>query len=124
MLYLTYTEERQSRVLPGRDARKQLDQLRRHIDGREVPLPKNWINFISFPGNKVDLANCVVKHRMIVVAAGFTEELEARSSKTTTNEEADTRLLLHAVHSQFNTVVVSSRDTDVLVLLVANFPSV
>ncbi len=104
-------------VLPGCGARKQLDQLKRHIDGREVPLPKNWINFISFPGNKVDLANCVVKHRMVVVAAGFTE-------KTTTNEEADTRLLLRAVHSQFNTVVVSSRDTDVLVLRVANFPSV
>ena len=70
----------------------------------------------------------------IVVAVGFREELEleASSSKTTTDltqlrathEEADTRLMLHAVHSQFNTVVVSSRDTDVLVILVANFPRV
>ena len=55
-----------------------------------------------------------------------------RSSKTSTDlaqlkathEEADTRLVLHAVHSQFNTVVVSSRDTDVLVLLVSHFPCV
>ena len=35
--------------------------------------------------------------------------------------EADTRLVLHAVHSQFHTVVVSSRDTDVLLLLVSHF---
>lgn len=70
----------------------------------------------------------------IVVAGGFREELEVRSSKATTDlthlkathEEADTRLVLHAVHasSQFNTVVVSSRDTDVLVLLVSHFTRV
>ncbi len=38
-----------------------------------------------------------------------------------THEEADTRLVLHAVHSQFHTVVVSSRDTGVLLLLVSHF---
>lgn len=32
-----------------------------------------------------------------------------------THDEADTRLVLHAVHGQFNTVVVSSRDIGVLV---------
>ena len=65
----------------------------------------------------------------IVVDVGFTEELKARLSKTTTDlaqlrathEEADTRLVLHAMYSQFNTVGVSSRDTNVLVLLIANF---
>ena len=31
-------------------------------------------------------------------------------------------MILHAVHSQYNTVVVSSRDTDVLVILVSHFP--
>ena len=36
-------------------------------------------------------------------------------------EEADTRLVLHAVHTRFHTVVVSSRDTDVLLLLVSHF---
>ena len=58
------------------------------------------------------------------------EELEVRSSKPTTDvnalrsthEEADTRLVLHAVHSHFKTVDVSSRDTDVLLLLVSHFP--
>ena len=38
-----------------------------------------------------------------------------------THEEADTRLVLHAVHNQFHTVVVFSRDTDVLLLLVSHF---
>ena len=38
-----------------------------------------------------------------------------------THEEANTRLLLHAVHSQFHTDVVSSRDTGVLLLLVPHF---
>ena len=38
-----------------------------------------------------------------------------------THEEADTRLILHAIHCQFDTVAVSSRDTDVLLLLIAHF---
>ena len=36
-------------------------------------------------------------------------------------KEADTRLVLHAIHCQFNTVVVASRDTDILLLLVYHF---
>ena len=65
----------------------------------------------------------------IVVAGGFRDELEVKSSTCatdlgplkSTHEEADTRLVLHAVHSQFHTVVVSSRDIDVLLLLVSHF---
>jgi len=107
-----------------------------------VPLPKNLTNFLSLADNKVDLAHFLSEElcsqapddKEIVVAGGFREELEVRSSKATTDlthlkathEEADTRLVLHAVHasSQFNTVVVSSRDTDVLVLLVSHFTRV
>jgi len=51
-----------------------------------------------------------------------------RSSKETSDlhaqrstHEADTRMVLCAVHDQFRTVVVSSQDTDVLLLLVAHF---
>ena len=114
--------------------------IRRLVEGRDVPLPKNWTNFLSLPDNKVDLAHFLSEElcsqapddKDIIVAGGFREELEVRSSKTTTDlsqlrathEEADTRLVLHAVHSRFNTVVVSSRDTDVLVLLVSHFPHV
>ena len=114
--------------------------IRRLVEGRDVPLPKNWTNFLSLPDNKADLAHLLSEElcsqapdaKEIVVAGGFRDELEVRSSKTTTDltqlrathEEADTRLVLHAVHSQFHTVVVSSRDTDVLLLLVSHFPRV
>ena len=56
----------------------------------------------------------------IVVAGGFTTDLGPLES---TKEEADKRLTLHAVHSQFYTVVVSSRDTGVLLILVSHFQS-
>ena len=65
----------------------------------------------------------------IVAAGGFRDELEVKSSTggsdlgplKSTHEEADTRLVLHAVHSQFHTVVVSLRDSDVLLLIVSHF---
>ncbi len=63
----------------------------------------------------------------IVVAGGFRDELEVKSStdatdlgsRKSTHQEADTRLVLHDVHTHFHTVVVSSRYTDVLLLLVS-----
>ncbi len=66
----------------------------------------------------------------VVVAGGFREECMVKSSKSvtdlaplkSTHEEADIRLVLHAIYCQFDTVVVSSRDTDVLLLLVSHFP--
>ena len=93
--------------------------IRRIVEGRDVPLPINWTNFLSLPDNKVDLANFLSEEmcsqapddKEIVVAGGFRDELEARSSKTTTDmtqlrathEEADTtcRLVLHAMHNNF-----------------------
>ena len=71
-------------------------------------------------------------HKEIVVAGGFRDEVEIKSSTGTTDlgplefthDEAGTRLALHAVHSQCHTVVVSSRDTDVLLLQVSRFQSI
>ena len=37
------------------------------------------------------------------------------------HEEADTRLVLHSIHSKVNIVVVASHDTEVLILLIAHF---
>lgn len=48
----------------------------------------------------------------------YIEELEAR------HEEADTRMVFHCTKSQVSAIVVSSRDTDVLVLLLAHFASI
>ena len=109
--------------------------IRRLVEGRDVPLPKNWSNVLSLADNKAYLAHFLSEElcpqapvdKSIVVAAGFRDELEVKSSTVTTDlgplksthEEADTRL--HTVHSMFHTVVVSSRDTAVLLLLVSHF---
>ncbi len=76
----------------------------------------------------IELCSQAPEEKEIVIAGGFTEELEVRSSKETSDlhaqrstHEADTRMVLYAVHGQFRTVVVSSQDTDVLLLLVAHF---
>ena len=107
------------------------------MEGRDVHLLKNWSNFLSLADNKADLAHFLSEEmcsqtpvdKEIVVAGGFRDELEVKSSTgatdlgplKSTHEEADTRLVLHAVHSRFHTVVVSSRDTGVLLLLVSHF---
>ena len=112
--------------------------IRRLVEVRDVPLLKNWANFLSLADNKADLAHFLSEElcsqtpvgKEIVVAGGFRDELEVKSSTgatdlgplKSTHEEADTRLVLHAVHSRFHTVVVSSRYTDVLLLfLVSHF---
>ena len=43
------------------------------------------------------------------------------SSLQADHEEADTRMILHCIHAQQESVMVYSRDTDVLVLLLAHF---
>ena len=65
----------------------------------------------------------------IVSAGGYIDELEVSSINLNTNleglqsnhEEADTRLVLHAVNSHADEVVIWCKDTDVLLLLVAHF---
>ena len=90
----------------------------RLVEGRDVPLPKNWSNFLSLADNKADLAHFLSEElcsqapvdNEIVVAGGFRDELEVKSSTyatdlgplKSTHEEADTILVLHAVHSQFH----------------------
>ncbi|CAL4257487.1 unnamed protein product, partial [Meganyctiphanes norvegica] len=110
---------------------------RKIIEHPDVPLPANWSNYMALPENKSEYENflstqlklCAPPNIEIVLAGGFTDELEVWSSKDTTNtsqlssnqEEADTRLILHAINSNYQYIVVSSRDTDVLVLLAYHF---
>ena len=85
--------------------------------------------------NKADLAlllsNHLIEHspkdKQVVVAGWFAEattvkssdpDLEVSSLKSD-HEEADTRLILHCIHTHMNTIVVSVLDTDVLLLLLA-----
>ena len=62
--------------------------------------------------------------KVIVTSGGFKDELEVWSSKdniditklSSTHEEADTRLILHAINCEQKYIIVQSKDTDVLVL--------
>ena len=114
--------------------------IRKMITGRDVPLPENWDNFMACKENKSDYANFLSTElkrqapndKQIVISGGFKDELEVWSSDETidtsklssTHEEADTRMVLHAIHSGFKYIVISSKDTDVLVLLASHFHNI
>ncbi|CAG9815718.1 unnamed protein product [Phaedon cochleariae] len=65
----------------------------------------------------------------VVISGGSTEEEHAQSTNLRRNvdclksshEEADTRMVLHAVHTTAHNVVVMTRDTDVVLLLIYHF---
>lgn len=113
--------------------------IRRVVEGRDVCLPAKWGNFIALGDNKADLARFLSnelirnspENKTVVVAGGFVSECEVQCnvSLDTTNlesshEEADTRLILHAIHCKTDTVVILSRDTDVLLLLLAHIDKI
>lgn len=68
---------------------------------------------------------------MVVVAGVFAEATNVKLSNPDLNvsslraehEEADTRLILHYIHANMKTIVVSVRDTDVILLLMAHYES-
>lgn len=111
--------------------------VRRVIEHEGVPLPVSWKNFMALPDNKMDLQKFLSYQLLtrsfgslvVVAAGGLDDEREAVCSSSSVNleqiegshEEADTRMILHAVNSSYRTVVVSARDTDVLVLLIHHF---
>lgn len=113
--------------------------IRRKVDSRDVPLPVNWRQFIDLPENKQDLENFLslelirqaksaLHEREVVTSGGFHERTAAESSLGNDvtslecdHDEADTRMLLHAKSVSdlgFERLIISSRDTDVLVLLI------
>ena len=64
---------------------------------------------------------------LIVVSGGFEDEKDVGCSRQdvdvsdlgATHEEADTRIILHAINKDVATLIVSVRDTDVLLLLLS-----
>ena len=118
------------------------------IYNQNTPVPNQWKKFISNPKNKRNLATFLCEslrnmlnaqlhpRQNVVIAGGFKDGREtvscirgnssSVSSLFSDQEEADTRLLLHAKHAS-NThqrVVVQSPDTDVAVLCVAHFQNI
>jgi len=92
------------------------------------------------PDKKSDLARFLSEHiivkappdKVVVAAGGFANEREVQSSERAidlsalkaTHEEADTCLIVHCINSSLDNVVVSARDTDVLLLLIADVPHI
>ncbi|KAG1701285.1 SH3 and multiple ankyrin repeat domains protein 1 [Nymphon striatum] len=110
--------------------------IRRLIEDDDVPLPNKWTDFMASTDNKGDLclylSNALAtapSEKTIIVGGGFASETEVRSTDANmntdllerTHEEADTRVVLHCIHSNEQTIVVTARDTDILILLVAHF---
>lgn len=119
----------------------------RMIYGPEQTLPKQWKNFLTSGTNKETLIEYFVTawssvspstlgdmlvfiahgtqcHRVQVVDATTTSTIIPRLESD--HEEADTRLILHAVDAgrSHDTVIIHSPDTDVLVLSVCHAHSV
>ena len=67
--------------------------IRRRIEDRDVPLQRNWSNFLSLADNKADLAHFLSEElcsqapvdKEIVVAGGFRDELAVKSSTGATD---------------------------------------
>ena len=112
--------------------------IRRIITNRESKLPGNWKAFIDLGENKADLTNFLSNElcdlilrddQELVVAGGFLDRLTTISSVnrnvdslSANHEEADTRIILHAIDAKehgFERTVVICKDTDVLLLLLA-----
>ena len=116
---------------------KKLRPIRRLIENRDVQLPKQWPDYMASEENKAELSAFLseslisdsTQDKIIVVAGGFEEPTMVKTNSETlnttalesTHEEADTRIIVHCIHSSAETVVVSARDTDVLLLLLAHF---
>ncbi|KAG1664222.1 hypothetical protein GQR58_019901 [Nymphon striatum] len=137
---VTFDRYHDSSIKEGtRDKRSKTTRpIRRIIESRDVPVPHKWKNFLALPANKEDLAaflsNELITNapagKTLVVAGGFRDEEEVQTSNPNLDvktlrarhEEADTRVILHCVHADADTVVVAARDTGILVLLIAHYP--
>ncbi|KAL8621266.1 hypothetical protein ACOMHN_008091 [Nucella lapillus] len=116
--------------------------IRRNVLSRTHAIGK-WDRFILLEENKASLANFLCEElaknfrnepgKELVLSGGFSDAEKVWSSSdrdvthlsSAEHEEADTRMLLHAKEAReqgYPQVVIVSRDTDVLVLLVAHQP--
>ncbi len=117
-----------------------------HIYGQEQNIPKQWKKILSSGENKESLLEFFIKHWKSYKSCQFASvsvlyaiskdkcytyhpnrngndpvRTESFPPLDSNHEEADTRLLLHAKHaaSTYDTVIIRSPDTDVLVLCTA-----
>lgn len=121
-----------------------------YIGGPATPVPKQWDKYISNPNNKKNLCDFLTHSRcnlgqrhlrestQLVIGGGFKDGercvaitrdscVDVEDLKSN-QEEADTRMLLHAKYAagqcQEAKIVIQSPDTDVLVLSAAHFEDI
>ncbi|CAH3174764.1 unnamed protein product [Porites lobata] len=110
--------------------------IRRVFEDGTVPLPRSWSTFLALDENKADLTRFLSEkllagapvHKIIIVSGGFQDEDTVKCSRPTIDvralrgfhEEADTRIILHCIHSDAEFLVVACQDTDVFCLLIAH----
>ena len=110
--------------------------IRRVIEDGTVPLPRSWSTFLALDKKKPDLARFLSEkllagapvNKIIIVSGGFQDEDTVKCSRPNIDvralrgfhEEADTRIILHCIHSDAEFLVVACQDTDVFCLLIAH----
>ena len=128
-----------------RERRRQTEGIYINIHGPQTHLPKQWPKFLDDPRNKGNLADFLSTHwceigsdhipdgKILYLAGGFEDGLKSVCISNRgvapvqdlfcNQEEADTRMLLHAEDCMLtcNRVVVESPDTDVAILCIYFF---
>jgi len=117
------------------------------IAGENTPIPSQWSKFLSNPVNKANLTHFLCQRwndacvdmlavgKTVVLARVFRDPLRVvkltfGNSKVldellSDHEEADTRMILHALHTcqDHDRVIIQSPDTDVAVIGIHSFTS-
>lgn len=98
-----------------------------------IDMAENKTNLTAFLSAKLIEKGQQLNNCEVVTAGGFTNELQAESTSRrnvknleSNHEEADTRLILHAVDAKdrgYERTIIICKDTDVLFLLVHFFDS-
>lgn len=127
-----------------RETRAGRQNVIQHHIRLDLPAPRNWATFLHSGENKAGLATCytdfmlenvqhMLKPGQVLFISESRRNVQRITSDTVTDirelhsnqEEADTRMILHAIYAANNgttNIVVNSPDTDVLVLLVHHRP--
>ena len=116
----------------------QMHSIHRKIHCGDIPLAAYWKQFMDLPENKANLTCFLITKLMIearkthparnvITAGGFEEQTAVASIQESdvhpsqsSHEEADTRIILDVnatYRGGYDRVIVSCRDTDVLVLI-------
>ena len=138
-LDIVFDDYRQKSIKSGARVQRTTSKwkIRRIIDGRNVRLPSVWQSFISLEANKVNLirflrdqlllrAQTLPTYHEVVVSGGDAFPAVSSTGRdvqhlNSNHEEADTKIILHALDASvqnFHRVVVCTRDTDILLLLI------